>query len=408
MRVNNNMIFDNNLINMQNTLQRLNEIQNQLTSNTKLSKPSDNPVDMNRYMRYKDLISRDEQYLKNIDVISPSLETTDGLLFSFSEQVNSIKTIMQQYLQATSDETTSANISNLENILNNFVDMGNTQFNGRYLFGGYNSTDKPFSIEDGKVRFNGSDEVFAAQVGQGQMVDATIKGTDLFPVAVLHSANYYSSPSEEIFPEATTNVFNLRVGEVETVVTVGAGTAELTLQDVVDAINVSGAEVKAYAENTDNGYRLKLVSKFVGEAGAISLTDTANNGILVRMGLVDNANNFVGTQKSADNSLIDKVLGLLNKMKAGDKDIETERAAIFQGGENIIKLHGRVGVMMQGLEFKKNFITDMITRNSSLVSSIEDIDYTELITQYNQEYLGYQAAVKVSSQIMLPTLLDYI
>ena len=81
---------------------------------------------------------------------------------------------------------------------------------------------------------------------------------------------------------------------------------------------------------------------------------------------------------------------------------------MLYGLDNVVKAHALIGIYTKRMEQKESYLTEQTIQQKTLTSSIEDVDYTELMMEYNQQMLAYQSALNVGAKIMGPTLLDYI
>ncbi len=408
MRVNNNMIADQMLFNIQSTSEKLGRLQTSLSSGKKFERPSDDPVNVNRVMRLTEQTNKEKQYLTSLQTMAPVLQMTDSSLQDISGLVSNAQVQIKQAQNATNSDSMAQIAGNLDQIISTILTAANTTYNGHYLFGGFNVNEKPFVLENEKIRYNGTDDVVSVQVTDTDTSDLGIKGNDLF---VTHSVqgNFISNTKEYLLPGLTTNSFNLTVGSNNPVtISVGTGTGDVTLQKVADAINSSGAEVKAYIKSTTGGYKLKLVSNFVGNDGEITIQDSVAGGVMEKLGMIDNASNIVGEQSDINNSLLDNLMVIRDKINAGDTGFDTEATLVQSGFKNVLRNLGRIGVMTQSVENRQQMMSDIAIKREELLASVQDIDYAQVAMQLNKEMMAYQAAIQSGAKVVMPSLLDYL
>ena len=95
--------------------------------------------------------------------------------------LNTTSTLVQQYQNTAVSEDKREIISeNLDSMVNTLIDIGNTNYSGRYIFGGFNVNEKPFIIEGDKIRFRGSDDVLSTEIFDNEYMDVSIAGNDVF------------------------------------------------------------------------------------------------------------------------------------------------------------------------------------------------------------------------------------
>lgn len=408
MRVNNNMIADQMLFNIQNTSGKLGQLQTSLSSGKKFERPSDDPVNVNRVMRLTEQINKEKQYLASLKTMAPVLQMTDSTLQDISGLVSNAQVQIKQAQNATNSDSMTQIAGNLDQIINTILTAANTTYNGHYLFGGFNVTEKPFVLENGKIRYNGTDDVVSVQVTDTDTTELGIKGNDLF---VTHSVqgNFISGSKDYLLPDLATNSFSLTVGSNNPVtISVGTGTGDVTLQKVADAINSSGAQVKAYIKTVAGGYQLKLVSNFVGEDGQISIQDTVAGGVMEKLGMIDNTGVIVGTQSDTRDSLMDNLMAIRDKISVGDTGFDAQVALVQSGFKNVLRNLGRIGVMTQSVENRQQMMSDIAIKREELLASVQDIDYAQVAMQLNKEMMAYQASIQAGAKVVMPTLLDYL
>ena len=91
-RVSNPMMQQMMLTDMQNNLARMLEIQHQIATQKKFSKPSDNPIDVTRSLAMGTTITENVQYQRNIDDGVTWLKNTET---SFNQITNIYQQVRQ-------------------------------------------------------------------------------------------------------------------------------------------------------------------------------------------------------------------------------------------------------------------------------------------------------------------------
>ena len=412
MRITNNLIADHVLNNIQKGMGRVYDLQNQLSTGKKFQKPSENPVDMSRALRVNEQISKGDQYSRNLEVMAPMLQQTDSVLAEITSQLNNAEVLAKQYLNASSNDNYDLLASNVNEIIDGVINLSNSNYNGKYVFGGFNTTNAPFTREGDLIRYNGTDDVLSVDISENNSIDVSVPGCNIFTTHQILGTNDIGTTNDVMMPEPTSNTFSITVGTKTAVnITVGTGTSDITLQDIADRINTSGAEVTAYIKESDHGYKLKLVSNFVGEDGEVTIADTGadiTGGLLKTLGLVDDTNQTAGSQNDFSKGVLDKMVSLYNKMTNNNQDIDDELSGLDSGRDNVLLNYSKVGIMAQNVEQKQSLMVDMKLKQQELLSSIEDVDYAEVMTELNKEMTAYQAAIQAGARVVMPSLLDYI
>lgn len=173
------------LRNLSRNQQNVQKYQNQLSSMKEVSKPSENPLLVSEIMTLKSSITQNAQYQTTIaDAISWT-DMQDSALSNASDSLMRIKTLVQSAANDTmSDEGRAAVKAEIETELATFVDALNTEFGGRHVFGGTETTKVPFEIkyDDGKmtgISYQGTDENISREIASGVTVQIPSSGGGL-------------------------------------------------------------------------------------------------------------------------------------------------------------------------------------------------------------------------------------
>lgn len=159
MRVTNNMILRNSTYNINGTKGTVNSSMNQMTTQKKITKPSDDPVVAIRSLRLSTSLSRVEQYYKkNIPDAQSWLDVTETALNNMKSLMTDIRT---QCVTGATDTLTQDDrntiLSQLKALQSQVFAEGNADYAGRTVFTGYrtdrdlvfteNETDCSYDIE---------------------------------------------------------------------------------------------------------------------------------------------------------------------------------------------------------------------------------------------------------------------
>jgi flagellar hook-associated protein 3 FlgL len=126
---------------MQNNLMRLTSLQRKISSNRNIENPSEDPVAYNRLMNIQSAKVIEERYTTNLNAAKAELSTADGAIRSLTDLINRAKELA---IQGASDTNSATNRNAIAVEINSMIDevvrIGNTQYAGKYIFGGMNVT----------------------------------------------------------------------------------------------------------------------------------------------------------------------------------------------------------------------------------------------------------------------------
>lgn len=133
--------------NLQDNLKNLSKVQNQLSSLKEVSKSSDDPMLVSQIMDLNNSIIQNEEYITTIEDSIDFSNMQDSALDAATKSLSRIKTLIQQAATGTvNDDDRKIIKAEVESEIQTLTDALNTNFGGKYIFSGQNTTTKPFSI----------------------------------------------------------------------------------------------------------------------------------------------------------------------------------------------------------------------------------------------------------------------
>jgi flagellar hook-associated protein 3 FlgL len=178
MRITNNMLSQNLLLNLESAQGRMDQLQNQLSSGHRISKPSDDPVGIQNAMRLKSNISSVEQWKNNANAAVDYMNTTDSTLGDMTSMLQRVRELTVQGANgtlATADKEAIA--KEVDQISNQLVMTANTQVGSKYIFSG-TATDKELIPASGTSNANSNPVNF--EVGNNLSINVSVDGPALF------------------------------------------------------------------------------------------------------------------------------------------------------------------------------------------------------------------------------------
>lgn len=144
MRVTNKMLSTSFLRDMGNNLSNLQELQQQMTSGKEIRRPSDNPFKVARSMQLYSNINANKQYKENISDTINWLDTTDTALGQAGNVLQRVRELLISAGNASYSESERKAIKDeINEKVGELAQILNTNFDGKYIFGGTRATTKP-------------------------------------------------------------------------------------------------------------------------------------------------------------------------------------------------------------------------------------------------------------------------
>ncbi|MHA7741047.1 flagellar hook-associated protein FlgL [Priestia aryabhattai] len=182
MRVTQGMLAANSLKQISNSYNKLETLQNQLSTGKKITRPSDDPVVATKGMAYRSNLSEVNQYKRNLTEAQSWFDSSESGL----EQVNSIlqrtKELVVQGLNGTNESDDRQAIAReIEQLKLDYMQVGNTQVAGNYIFNGVNVGAPPISENaSGMIESNINLDPFSVEVSKGIQLRVNIHPENIF------------------------------------------------------------------------------------------------------------------------------------------------------------------------------------------------------------------------------------
>lgn len=182
MRVADQQMYGTLLGNLQRSRQQLLQAQQQISSQKKVTQPSDDPAAFGQIVLDKSSLSQTDQWTRNIQFGTARLDAADSAL---GQVQNVLTRIRELTIQARSDTTSAqgrtAIAQEVRQLHRQLVQLANTEVSGQAVFAGTETNTTPFVISSGDtVTYQGNTESQSIAVGRNQTAQVLIPGSEVF------------------------------------------------------------------------------------------------------------------------------------------------------------------------------------------------------------------------------------
>ena len=375
MRISDNMMTNSILRGINANKSRMNEIQKQLSSGKRIHESSDDPFAFAKSARFKSIIERNDQYLRNINMSLGFVESTQIHL----EDINNI--IQDAKAKATQAADDSLNAENrdalaqeIDSMLVQLVSLANGNFDGDYLFNGNQvNGNVPFvyDVIKDEIKFNGDviadidndswntnyPQSMERNFGEHLEININISGNDFEKLAT--AFHELLSLKDALKPEFTYD----------------SGLGPDTVTSIIDP-NGNLLTPNDYIDNGNGTITFESIDLTTG----VYLIEWASNP-----GFYDDEN-----FKSQSDSIAAQIDGL------------------DTASNDILKLITKIGDTHSRITLTEQQLTLTNMNLFSYMSSLEDVDMAEAVLHYNNEEMAYKVALQAASNMITTSLMDYI
>ncbi len=368
MRVTNNMMS----IALTRYLMRQNEnlykVQEQIATQKRINKPSDDPTGMRKVLDYRSQIATIDQYLDNIKRGTTRLEFTEITLNVVDDLIGVVRGVSQQQEGGTTQSRAFA-ADQVKDLYKQVVELANSKSGKNYMFSGH-KTDTP--AYGHVVEISGGtpgDLVF------GLAADAT-------------------NVTIEVMDDSGSVINTITPGGggtdgVNTVTWSGVIPADGLYKFSVSASNAAGDVVDYATYNGDDG----SVRIIMGENTELNLNADGRE-IFSPAGQVDTFEVIADLITALENDDTVAVSNLTQQLDSVRTQISEFRAASAP--------------KMYQLENTEDFWFNYKPKLEQLLSETENVDLNEAAMRLNQLDLAYQATIATAARIIQPGLINFL
>lgn len=462
-RITSTMLSKNYLYSVSKNMVNIQTLQNQLSTGKEISKPSDDPYKASRIIRMYADIGANEQYNDNITDASNFLDVTDTSLTQMSNLLSRVRELLvasgnaaygSEQLKSIQDEM-NAKVDQLAQILN-------TNFDGKYVFGGTKVDSKPVTVVDGKIQYaddGGNQLTPIYESSDGKYTTSTIGNNKaLTPADINDAANTAIKTDlenelkklkdiDDAFTAGTSTVELTqeqkdRKTELESMLTGGAAiykdvngnyTTQTTgktkevdfrnidLKKIKDELKTLDADNDGKIDDDTNLDNVARFNELVTMKNSVVFYNqiSADMKLEISQGVIVNYNQTASEIlefKDPDNpnrtinvsDLFSDIINNLNSEDGKSKLTGENLADLDKVISNVLSKSSEVGALQNRMEAAKKQNESDNQNLTTILSNVEDIDFTEKMIDFSTLMTVYKASLQISANILPKTIMDYL
>ncbi len=374
----------------------LSKTQLQLSTGKRILTPSDDPTGSVRVVDLKSAIGRVDQYQVNADRASSRLEQEESVLFGITNLlqrshqlgIQGNNTAVVSALDATA---IAAEVRQLVDELEGLVNSRDSS--GDYIFAGYKSGTKPFvRTATDTYTYNGDQGQRQLQISADRTIADGDNGFDLF-------VNVDTGPFASVAGIAATSFTAIADGDL-----------------TINGISVGGIPAAANAAERAGQIRdainaisdITHVSADLGASTTVALTSSAGDIAVVAASTADTGLSTGTTAATTGKrNIMETLLQMASSLEAGDT-VDRYLNDIKLAMDNVSDVHSLVGARMNATDEQVEVNADIKLALQTHLSSVEDIDYTEAISEFNRQTVALQAAQQAYVKVQGLSLFNFL
>ncbi|MFB9276271.1 flagellar hook-associated protein FlgL [Cohnella cellulosilytica] len=180
-RVTQGTITNQLLRNINRNMSQMQGLQEQLSTGMKINRPSDDPVGITYSLRYRSDLSLNERYQENVNSAASWLDFNDTLLSQVGDVVKRVKELAIQGSNDTNPNVALDNIAaEIKQLKEQLVEIGNSQFKGKYVFNGQFTDEKPYDSLANAAGKITDDLGIEYMISSGISIKVNLTGNEVF------------------------------------------------------------------------------------------------------------------------------------------------------------------------------------------------------------------------------------
>jgi len=407
MRISTSQIYDQNVRSIMNNQEELIKTQEQLATGKRIITPSDDPVGAAKVLRLTEEIDALDQFKRNNDLVTGSLEQQEAVLTNITNSINRARTlVVQSGSGILADPDKRAIGAELEQIKLEIFDLMNTQdADGNYIYAGYQSGNQAFSYNPAAtgnaITFSGDAGVSFVQLSNSSKIQSTSNGYEVFE-------NVLSRFKFSVTGSSVANFENAKVSE--------QGTFDTFFDKNYDPVNAA-----------NNNYRVTFLAgnqAQVTNTGTGAIVDTVgftSGSPFTVKGMQFEASAVAGDtidfslnppeKKSMAQSLHELQEILMDSTidnSALQEAIADSLVGLDNGLEKISLERASIGSRLNIAESVYESNLDMEIAAKASRSSLQDVDYAEASTDFAKQETALNAALQSFSKVTDLSLFNFI
>ncbi|MDR2528651.1 MAG: flagellar hook-associated protein FlgL [Synergistaceae bacterium] len=182
-RVTTSMMYNSLTGSLQSNMQKLLDLEQQMSTGRKFSKLSDSPAEIARALSLQSSIASNSRYITNQEDSITMLKLSETAMQTVVDSVEEIRKLVIQAGNGTlGPSEVEAIATEIEAMKQQILDTLNKKAAGKYIFGGADTTHPPFVMDpSGQIRYVGSNERIRYEIEEGLLGDVSFTGADIVP-----------------------------------------------------------------------------------------------------------------------------------------------------------------------------------------------------------------------------------
>lgn len=375
---------------------KLEDIQQQLSSGKRVSRASDDPVAVSNSMELRTQINQFKSFQRNVDDGLAYLGTVDTTLMTGNTLFQSMR---ERAIQASNDTNSSESRyfigREVRGMFDQMVALSNTAFKGEYVFSGTNTQVAPYEIRSGSANVlddapvAGNMQLLAGDIGTAAATKRLFdKNVTDGSISSDYAQAYHVIPGTVQVPgltEGTDFTMDYVRGEITFISAAAAGMAA--------SASPAGIAIKFDWLRRNELPLDGVVNREVEEGVTATLNTTASDVF----GAPGSTTTWEGLINLLEGTLLNKADKVRDSIGKIDSSLNRSLSAQATNGSRVLRF-----------ESTQSRNAERTVYNTQLQSNVEDVDFAQAVSEFTLQQAVYEASLKMGARAIQNTLVNFL
>ncbi|MGE6332305.1 flagellar hook-associated protein FlgL [Stenotrophomonas sp. NPDC077659] len=396
-RISTGMMFSQSMSLMMAKQAKLNHLEQQIATGSKIVTAKDDPVNAGAAVGLDRTLASLERMKLNANNVQNRLGVQENTLAQVGDmmgRINELTIYANNPALAAADKQSM--VTEIKAIRDNLLSLANaSDGTGRYLFGGTNDSNPPFSQVGGAVVYSGDQTQRQVEVGPDTYVRDALPGSEIF----------LRISTGDGFVDGAPAAGNTGTGVLTNITRDGTDTwngeafsVRFTAHDSYEVLDAGGTVVSNGTMKTGddlvvNGVRLHIDGAPAG-GDSFSVTPSSSRDIF-------------GTLDSLIGAL-EGDTGTPQQLAVQQNALQSSLRDVARAAERMIDARAAGGAQLKTLDNAADMRESNGVTLKTTLSSMRDLDYADALSQYQLENTALQAAQTLFAQMQQMSLFNKI
>ena len=418
MRITDSMMSNNFINSLNQTKSRIDKLSVQIATQSKIQKPSDSPGGTIKINRLSNQISQSETYNNNIENGLSFIDNSIMSMERIQSETSQVITKLTELENATNGGDFTSYADSIDLSLKAIMDAANSQFDGKYIFGGTDYSTEPFGMTADQnaieVKANDISGKHEIKIASNITQKLNMSGTEIFATIVKGSGNLNKDGIVGDVTNKQTKVYDA-LGTEYTLDLTFTKTAANTYSLSYDILDGSSASIyttpppaKALVFDTETA-RLKSIDGSTTQQFNIKVADQKIDFMFNLSSVAEKSGASTMTLSANQKTdIFNTLLTIKENLKLGIKPTAEQQTQLTNFNKHILAKIAEAGNIANQFTDVQDQITQQKMILLELVSKEKDVDVAKAIMEMQAEDNALQMSYKMSAMMLPQSILNYL